>query len=270
MGTMIDLEDELAEEYLAECRENLAAIETDLVSIERDKADIEAPVDRLFRAVHAIKQGAGYFDLTKIRELANQAEDVLALIRSGKMALTTDGIGILLRATDRLHDLIEQPGLSNQTDITDVMAPLAGLIAKDFASESARSLRVLLVEDDFASRLLLQTFLSRYGECHVAANGKEATEAFRAALEGGRKYDLICMDIMMPEMDGEEAVGQIRALEEANDILSTRGAKIIMITAVSDIRQVGRCFRNLCDAYLTKPIDLAKLLAQMKSCGLVH
>ena len=45
---------------------------------------------------------------------------------------------------------------------------------------------MLLVEDDFASRLLLQTFLSRYGECHIAVNGREAVEAFRAALEQGR------------------------------------------------------------------------------------
>src|SRR5277367_4581089 len=66
--------------------------------------------------------------------------------------------------------------------------------------------RVLLVEDDLASRLVLRTFLSRYGECHIAVNGKEAVEARRASLERGQRYDLICMDIMMPEMDGREAV----------------------------------------------------------------
>jgi len=126
------------------------------------------------------------------------------------------------------------------------------------------------VEDDFASRLLLQTFLSRYGECHVAVNGKEAVEAFRSALKRGETYDLICMDIMMPEMDGREAVRQVRALEEEHGIFSTSGAKIIMTTAVDDIREVIRCFRELCDAYLVKPIDLTKLLSQMKSYQLVQ
>ncbi len=67
-------------------------------------------------------------------------------------------------------------------------------------------MRTLIVEDDFTSRLLLQSFLSRYGDCHIAVNGLEAVAAFRAAKEKGENYNLICMDIMMPEMDGQTAV----------------------------------------------------------------
>jgi two-component system, chemotaxis family, chemotaxis protein CheY len=117
---------------------------------------------------------------------------------------------------------------------------------------------------------VLQAFLSRYGDCHIAVNGKEAVDAFRAAVERGEPYDMICMDIMMPEMDGREAVRQIRALEEANAILSTAGAKIIMTTTVEDVKEVIRCFMELCDAYLTKPIDLSRLLSYMQSYGLVR
>ena len=68
--------------------------------------------------------------------------------------------------------------------------------------------------------------------------------AFRAALERGQPYDLICMDIMMPEMDGREAVRQVRAIEAAHGILSTSGAKIIMTTTVDDIKEVIRCFQR--------------------------
>ena len=67
-------------------------------------------------------------------------------------------------------------------------------------------MRTLIVEDDFTSRLLLQTYLSRFGECHVAINGVEAVEAFRMSKKNGAGYDLICMDIMMPEMDGQTAL----------------------------------------------------------------
>jgi two-component system, chemotaxis family, chemotaxis protein CheY len=125
------------------------------------------------------------------------------------------------------------------------------------------------VEDDFASRLLLQTFLSRYGECHVAVNGREAVEAYRVAWESGLRYDLVCADIMMPEMDGHEAVRQIRAIEQSHGVLSSRGAKIIMTTTVRDMKAVVRCFTDLCDAYLVKPIDLEKLLGYMRSFQLI-
>ncbi|HEY1758113.1 MAG TPA: response regulator [Bryobacteraceae bacterium] len=130
-------------------------------------------------------------------------------------------------------------------------------------------MKTLIVEDDFTSRLVLQTFLSRYGECHLAVNGKEAVEAFRSALEGGPRYDLICMDIMMPEMDGREAVRQVRALEEARGILSPRGVRIMMTTAVDDVKEVFQCFKELCDAYLVKPIDLSELLEKLKAYQLV-
>ena len=85
---MIDLDDELAEGYLAECREHLVTLETDLLAIERDGAGTdEEGVNRAFRAVHSVKGGAGFFDLLKIRELAHQTEDVLAKVRSRKLAL---------------------------------------------------------------------------------------------------------------------------------------------------------------------------------------
>jgi two-component system chemotaxis response regulator CheY len=130
-------------------------------------------------------------------------------------------------------------------------------------------MRTLIVEDDFTSRLLLQAVLSRYGECHVAINGKEAVEAFRLSLNNGRRYNLICMDIMMPEMDGKEAVREIRALEEGVGILSTSGAKIIMVTALDDVKNVITSFKALCDAYIFKPVDTAQLLTQLKSLALV-
>jgi len=268
---MISLNDELAEEYLAECREHLAGIETDLLAIEAGGAEIdEEVVNRVFRAVHSVKGGAGFFDLVKIQELAHQAENALALIRSRKMVPTRERIRVLVRASDRLHELTQYPETSNQADIGEDLAALARICADvrtptDGSGQDSARLRVLLVEDDFASRLLMQTFLSRYGECHIAVNGREAVEAFRGALERGQPYGLVCMDILMPEMDGREAVRRVRALEEEHGILSTHGAKIVMTTTVDDIKEASRCFHELCDAYLMTPIDLAKLLGCMKS-----
>ncbi len=130
-------------------------------------------------------------------------------------------------------------------------------------------MHTLIVEDDLTSRLLLQAFLSRYGECHVAVNGKEAVEAFRMSRQSGRAYDLICMDIMMPEKDGKAALAEIRAMEEAGGTLSTSGVKVIMITALDDVKNVVDSFRALCDAYVFKPVDTAQLLGHLKALALV-
>jgi two-component system chemotaxis response regulator CheY len=130
-------------------------------------------------------------------------------------------------------------------------------------------MHTLIVEDDFTSRLVLQRFLSKYGECHVAVSGKEALAAFRAAREQHKYYDLICMDIMMPEMDGHTAVREIRTLEQAEGTSSTHGARIIMTTALDDMKNVAQSFKSLCDAYLVKPIDTTKLLGHMREFNLI-
>jgi len=83
---MISLDDELATDYLAECREHLIAIEASLLAIEKGGAEVdEARINRAFRGIHSIKGGASFFNLVKIGELGHHCEDVLTLIRSGEM-----------------------------------------------------------------------------------------------------------------------------------------------------------------------------------------
>jgi two-component system chemotaxis response regulator CheY len=274
---MISLDNEAAEKYLGRCREQMAVIDTDLLTLEKGGAEIdEVLLNRVCRSVDSVKRGAGVFDLVKIEELAGRTEEALDSIRARLMIPTPERVSILLAATDRLEELIQNPVSSNDADIAKLLAALSGLRADHQISTADRSPHldsprplILLVEDDFASRLLLQTFLSGHGECHVAVNGREAVEAFGSAYERGQRYDLICMDLMMPEMGGREAVRQIRALEETHGVSSNCGAKIIMTTAVNDIKEVMQCFGELCDAYLTKPIDLNQLLNQMMAYELV-
>lgn len=129
-------------------------------------------------------------------------------------------------------------------------------------------MKALIVEDDFTSRFLLQEILKEFGTSHVAVNGKEAVQAVELAQKSGEQYKLICMDIMMPEMDGQTAVKEIREIEERNGILSTYGAKIIMTTTLNDMKNVFTAYSNLCDGYLTKPIDKKRLIQELQKLGL--
>ena len=129
-------------------------------------------------------------------------------------------------------------------------------------------MKTLIVEDDFTSRLLMQAILSSYGECHIAVNGREAIQAFRLASAEGHPYDLVCLDIMMPEMDGHAVLKALRTAEEVEGILIGDGEKVIMTTALTDTGNVFNAFREMCEGYLVKPIDKAKLLSQLVSLGL--
>ena len=77
-------------------------------------------------------------------------------------------------------------------------------------------MKILIVEDDFTCRMMMQRLLEPYGKCDVVINGKEAVEAFIIGIVEGKPYDLILLDIMMPEMDGQEVVKRSEKLKKRN------------------------------------------------------
>jgi hypothetical protein len=131
-------------------------------------------------------------------------------------------------------------------------------------------MKVLIAEDDFASRKFMLRFFEKYGECDVTVDGKEAVEAYKMAIECGEPYDLICLDIMMPEMDGHQALRAIRKIEEESGVAEDERVKIVMTTALSETRHVTKAFENGCTAYAGKPINQDKLEAMLKKFKLIE
>jgi len=130
-------------------------------------------------------------------------------------------------------------------------------------------MKALIVEDDFTTRMLMQELLKNYGTFHVAINGTEAIDAVRIALDAGEPYDLICLDIMMPQMDGQEALKKIRAMEETGGITASNRAKIIMVTALADKINVITARDHHCDYYLVKPIQKLKFMEVLHMLHLI-
>lgn len=131
-------------------------------------------------------------------------------------------------------------------------------------------MKFLIVEDDFASRFILQKMLSPYGECDVAVNGIEAIDAYNLAIKEEQPYDLICLDIMMPKMDGQEALKLIRKRETELGIEPKDEVKIIMVTALDTPKDVVEAFyQGGCTSYLVKPIEKKKILSILKDFELI-
>lgn len=132
-------------------------------------------------------------------------------------------------------------------------------------------MKCLIAEDDLLSRRILKELLSPVGDCDIAVNGQEAIDSFVLSHEAKRPYDVIFMDIMMPGVDGMEALRSIRALERKMEIPPALSVKVIMTTALDDPHIVIRSF-NECeaDSFIVKPLSRHKLSTELRKLKLIQ
>lgn len=279
------LTDQDTDLLMKDCQSNLRALEHELTGIVQGHSSISIAVEhRILRGFRVIKTAASLMEHPALVKLSCAAANAITASINSGARLSDRTAGILLLVVNRLEQMIRRDkGLSgNADDLIRILktkiprqssSARQGTLAQrgDHQDRMARrsKLRILLVEDDFTSRVMLQGLLLPYGNCHVAVNGREAVEAFRAVFATSGQYDLICMDVRMPEMNGTEAVRQIRAIEEAQGILSSSGVKIFMTTAICDLKTVNSSYGSLCDAYLLKPIDGVQLKQHLEDFRLL-
>lgn len=130
-------------------------------------------------------------------------------------------------------------------------------------------MRFLVVDDDFHARSLIQRLLHPYGFTEIAADGEEAVEAFRLAHKQGEPYDLITMDILMPNINGQEALREIREIEKEMGVPEGRAVKVIMVSGLDDAKEVHDAFfLGSATSYIVKPIHNQTLFEEICSLGL--
>ena len=126
-------------------------------------------------------------------------------------------------------------------------------------------MRILVVEDDFGSRRMMQKILMPYGDVDVVVDGEEAVRAFKLAIEEASPYAVVFMDIMMPKMDGHEALRKIRETEKSLGVKTSDEAKVIMTTALEDPKNVFEAYyEGGATSYLVKPIDTEKIRKELE------
>lgn len=130
-------------------------------------------------------------------------------------------------------------------------------------------MRILIVEDDADTGRLLTKYLEPIGDCDLAVNGKEAVRSFRKSFREKYPFDLVCLDILMPELDGLDTLHAIRKVEERECVQIGEGCKVLMISALSDDNTIFTSFMRLCDGYVVKPIDKKQLFSKLAEIELL-
>jgi two-component system chemotaxis response regulator CheY len=130
-------------------------------------------------------------------------------------------------------------------------------------------MRCLIIDDDLVCRRILSRLLRVYGEVSCATDGAEGLAQSEEAISGGKPFQLICIDLMMPLLDGHDVLTALRQLEDQRHILTNQRAQVLVVTALDDRSSVLRSFREQCDGYLVKPVTAESLKGQLLKLGLV-
>lgn len=129
-------------------------------------------------------------------------------------------------------------------------------------------MRFLVVDDDFETRRLVQKLLRPFGEVDVATDGEEGVEAFSRALKEGEPYALVTMDILMPNVDGQQALREIREIEKEQGIPDDKQVKVIMISGLDNSEELHDAFfLGEAAGYIVKPINHEALLQEIVKLG---
>ncbi len=131
-------------------------------------------------------------------------------------------------------------------------------------------LRALIVDDDPVTKRFLAEILAPFAACELAANGREGLDAFAQALRAGTPYDVIFIDVMMPAMDGHQALEAMRHLEHEQHVGPADAAKVIMVSAADDSRNVYRAFfQGQAMSFLPKPFTCDAVLAELRKFDII-
>ena len=133
--------------------------------------------------------------------------------------------------------------------------------------------KVLIVEDSDVQADMLESILDDLGIRNVtkAINGIHALENFEKALLSGTAYSLVFLDIVMPEMDGQEALKRMRALEKEAGVGGNDKTTIIMITSLSSPKDmITALIEGDCTDYVVKPVAESVLRAMLIKYGLIE
>jgi len=240
--------------YVEEVDSLLTRLEEAALSLESGN-DLDEALAEVRRVLHSIKGDSGMCGVTGVHDVCHELESFLdELRRQGSLA------DVLLKVKDWIEAVTRH--LSG-IDIAEAK--------KQKVIENKRKPRrkALVVDDDVVCRDRLKMLLSDFFDCTFACDGREGLALYEQSLERQERFELITLDINMPEMNGHETLEAIRKAEENRGIGGLDGVKVIMTTSENSSKHVFAAFREGCEAYVIKTEMGAKLLDAVVQLGLL-
>lgn len=240
--------------YIEEVDSLLSRLEEAALSLESGN-NLDEALAEVRRVLHSIKGDSGMCGVTDVHNICHELESALdELHKQGCLA------DVLLRVKDWIEAVTRH--LSN-IDITDAKNKEVKQI------KSKPKLKALVIDDDVVCRDRLEMLLQGFFDCTFACNGKEGSLIYERSLQEQDPYELITLDINMPEMNGHETLEAIRSAEGQRGIGGLDGVKVIMTTSESSSEHVFAAFREGCEAYVVKAEMGVKLLDAVVQLGLL-
>ena len=128
-------------------------------------------------------------------------------------------------------------------------------------------MKILGAEDDMASGKFMMKLLAKYGEVVLARDGIAAVDEFVNAVNTNERFDLICMDVMMPKIDGYKALASIRDAERKLGLARDKRVKVVMVSALDEGFDANYASDDY-EEYMCKPIDIIKFDEMIRELGL--
>jgi len=141
--------------------------------------------------------------------------------------------------------------------------------AMQWLLQKAMTINALVVDDESVSRRVMQRIMDAHGHCEAVENGEQALAVFRAAMETGKCFDLVTLDVSMPDIDGIRVLKAIRKMEEENGRGGQKPVKVLMATANADSRIVKTCIEAGCDDYIVKPCSKDSVNGKLQKLGFI-
>jgi two-component system chemotaxis response regulator CheY len=127
-------------------------------------------------------------------------------------------------------------------------------------------MKILVIDDEFVALARIKAFLKKIGDCDTSTNPKEALMQYRDAIEKGEPYNLVTIDIDMPQLDGFEV---LKIMEQIERRLGVNPAKKLMVSAGGTVDNVLAAKDMRCEGFIVKPIDKKSLFDKIRDMGFI-